>query len=95
MKHSIYKIVTVKVVSPFTLDIVFDDGAKRTINFLPILKGEMYGPLANEDFFKKVYLDTEVHTITWPNNADFNPEILYNWDMYKDELLKRSETWSS
>ena len=93
MNHKLYKITSVKVVAPFQLEIGFDDGNKKTINFSTILKGEMYGPLADENFFSKVYLDKEVHTIAWPNGADFDPEILYNWEIYKDELIKRSEMW--
>ncbi|MFQ5772073.1 MAG: hypothetical protein ACE5HX_16170 [bacterium] len=44
MKHSIYKVIAVKIVTPYTLNIQFDDGKFQTINFKPILKGEMYGP---------------------------------------------------
>ena len=93
MNHNLYKVTAVKVVSPFHLEISFDDGIKKTIDFTTILKGEMYGPLASEDYFNKVYLDPEVHTIAWPNGADFDPEILHNWEIYKDELIKRSEMW--
>ncbi len=93
MIHKIYKIVSVNVVAPFTLEIGFSNGVKKTIHFSDILKGEMYGPLSDENYFNKVYLDTEVHTIAWPNGADFAPEILYNWETYKDELIKRAEMW--
>ena len=93
MNQRIYKITAIKVVSPFTMEIIFSDGLKKTIDFLPMLKGEMYGPLADELYFKKICLNKDVHTIEWPNGADFDPEILYNWESYKAELVKRAEMW--
>jgi hypothetical protein len=91
--HPIHKIRSFRITGPFTLELIFEDSKKRIVDFLPLLKGQMYGPLAHEDFFKTVYLDQEVHTISWPNGADFDPEILYNWDKYKDELITRANKW--
>jgi hypothetical protein len=93
--HPIQKITGFTIVAPFTLELHFHDGEKRTIDFRPVLCGEMYGPLADKAFFEKVYLDREVHTISWPNGADFDPYLLYNWDIYRNELVARAKQWAA
>ena len=93
MKHEIHKINSFKITAPFTLEIVFEDQCRKTIHFLPILSGEMYGPLRDQNLFSKVKLDSEVHTLVWPNGADFDPAILYNWEQCFEELSVRSKKW--
>ena len=70
----------------------FEDEKTRLIDFSEILFGELFAPLRDMQEFKKVSIDPEVHTIVWPNGADFDPETLYNWDQYlpamKEQLQK-------
>ena len=42
MKHPINKVRSVKVVAPFTLRVGFDDATEQTIDFRPVLAGELY-----------------------------------------------------
>jgi hypothetical protein len=93
MKHKIYRVVSFEPVRPFTLQVTFDDGSKQTIDFRPILAGEIYGPLQDEKFFNQVEIDPEVHTLVWPNGADFDPATLHNWDDYIDDLKKMAKRW--
>jgi hypothetical protein len=67
----------------------------REINFEPVLEGPVYGMLRDEELFKQVRIDTEVHTLVWPNGADFDPETLYNWPTYADEMKRMAERWST
>ena len=94
MLHEIHKIQLFKIVAPYTLEILFEDNNYKTINFLPVLKGEMFGPLKNLDCFNKARLDSEANTIVWPNGADFDPALLYNWEHYIAELTERAKQWS-
>lgn len=94
MKHDIYQVTSFKIVAPYTLEITFDDDTMQTIDFLPVLKGELYGPLRNLDTFNMVKLDPEVHTLVWPTGADFDPETLHNWPQYAKELKSRAERWT-
>lgn len=93
MNHLIYKIISLKITAPYTLELKFNDGAIKEINFERILSGEMFSPLKDQKLFNQVSIDPEVHTIVWPNGADFDPAILHDWDEYKDELIKRSSKW--
>ncbi|HSK31216.1 MAG TPA: hypothetical protein VLA17_14755 [Candidatus Limnocylindria bacterium] len=36
---------------PFTLRIDFNDGTSQTIDFRPVLKGDLYGPLQEPSLF--------------------------------------------
>ena len=67
------------IVAPYTLRIVFDDAAEQIIDFEPILRGELYGPLRDPRLFNRVALDTEAGTLVWPNGADFDPATLHEW----------------
>ena len=80
MKHGIYKVTFFKNVGPGTLIVEFDDGSSQTIDFSPALQGRLYGALKEERMFKRVRIDPEVHTLVWPNGADFDPETLHDWD---------------
>jgi hypothetical protein len=63
MVHPIYRVHCFEIVSAYTLRIQFDDGAVQTIDFRPILAGEMYGPLRNLEAFNRVRIDSEAGTI--------------------------------
>lgn len=93
MEHKIYRVVTFKQRGPFTLEVIFDDGTTQTIDFRPILVGEIYGPMQEEKFFNQVEIDPEVHTLVWPNGADFDPATLHDWPEQVDELRKMAERW--
>jgi hypothetical protein len=79
MAHEIHRVASFEKMAAFTLRVQFTDGTSQTIDFLPILKGEFYGPLQNSTLFDQVSIDPEIHTLVWPNGADFDPAILHNW----------------
>ncbi len=93
--HEIYCVTDFKIVGPYTLRISFDDQTEQTINFEPILYGELFSPLRDLNFFNQVRLDEEVQTLVWPNDADFDPETLRNWPRYKDEFIKMAQSWEA
>ena len=94
MDHRIYRVESCKVVGPYTLHIGFDDGSFQTIDFRPVLEGELYGPLIDATLFSRVTIDPEVHTITWPNGADFDPATLHDWPEHEDDLRQMAQGWS-
>jgi hypothetical protein len=50
-----------------------------TIDFEPILEGELFGPLRAPAVFDQVSLDLEVQIVVWPSGADFDPASLHVW----------------
>ena len=95
MSHPIYRVVDFKIVGPYTLRIQFDDGHVQVIDFQPVLAGELYGPLQDEKLFNQVEIDPEVHTLVWPNGADFDPATLHDWPKYAEEMKRLAKQWST
>ncbi len=94
-RHPIYKVLSVKVVGPYTLRVGFDDRTEQTIDFRPLLTGELYGPLLELATFNQVKVDPEVHTLVWPNGADFDPATLHDWPQNVPTLAERAHEWES
>jgi hypothetical protein len=88
----LYDVTGFENVGDYTLHVTFNDGTEQLINFEPVLYGEMWGPLRDLAIFNQVQLDPEAKTLVWPNGADFDPETLCNWPIYKDNLARR--TWA-
>ena len=93
MSHPIYRVLSFEILGPYTLRVQFDDNREQTINFQPILTGELYKPLRDLTLFNQVQVDPEVHTLVWPNGADFDPETLHDWPTYIDALTERAKLW--
>ena len=94
MNHALVNVTDFEIVGPYTLRITFEDGEERTINFESVLYGHYYGPLRDLTLFDEVSVDPEVHTLVWPNGADFDPATLYNWHQGEGaELERRAAHW--
>lgn len=94
MIHPIYHVVSFEIVAPYTLRIEFDDATSQVIDFQPILEGELYRPLRDLVLFNQVKIDPEVHTLVWPNGADFDPATLHNWPKHLENLKDLARRWA-
>ena len=93
MSHEIHKVARFEKVAPFTLRVEFADGSAQVIDFRPVLRGELYGPLQDPTVFDQVQLDSEAHTLVWPNGADFDPATLHNWPEAGPKLEALAKSW--
>ena len=93
MVHPIYRVLSFDIVAPYTLRVQFDDNTRQTIDFQPILMGELYGPLRDLSLFNQVRVDPKVHTLVWPNGADFDPATLHDWPEHIHELTACAQQW--
>jgi hypothetical protein len=93
MDHPIYRVSGFQIVGPYTLRVGFDDGTEQTIDFAPVLHGELLGPLRDPPFFRQVRVDPEAHTLVWPNGADFDPADLYDWPRCAAQFAARARQW--
>jgi hypothetical protein len=93
--HPIHRVTSFERVGAHALRVEFADGSRQTIDFTPVLAGELYGPLQDPDFFGRVRIDPEVHTLVWPNGADFDPVTLHDWREVVDELTARARAWAT
>ncbi|MEP7341170.1 MAG: DUF2442 domain-containing protein [Acidobacteriota bacterium] len=93
MIHRIYRVTSFKIIGPYVLSVAFDDGTEQAINFEPVLAGDLYRPLRDLTLFNAVRIDPEVHTLVWPNEADFDPETLHDWPRLSEALTARARQW--
>lgn len=95
MIHPIYRVERFEIVAPYTLRVHFDDETCQTIDFQPVLTGELYGPLQDLSLFEQVRIDSEVHTLVWPNGADFDPATLHDWHQHAKGFMDLAQEWAT
>jgi len=66
MAHQIHWVASFEKLATFTSCVEFTDGTSQTIDFLPVLKGELDGPLQDLALFEQVRVDPEVRTLVGP-----------------------------
>jgi hypothetical protein len=93
MVHPIHRVTRFQVVAAYVLSVAFDDGTEQRIDFRPVLRGALFGPLQDLETFNAVSLDPEAGTLVWPNGADFDPATLHDWPDVHDELAARARLW--
>lgn len=59
----------------FRLRLFFNNGEVRIANLLTSIKGEVFEPLKDIEFFKK--FTVKFNTVEWENGADFATEYPY------------------
>ena len=93
MTHPIHRVVGFEIVGPYRLKVDFADATSQTIDFEPVLAGEIYGPLRDLTLFNQVRLDPVASTLLWPNGADFDPATLHDWPEYEAQLSELARRW--
>ena len=63
MSHPIHRVRRFETVGPYMIRVAFDDGTVQTIDFEPVLAGELFGPLRDPALFRQVRLDPEADTL--------------------------------
>ena len=95
MIHALHRVTDFKVIGPYLLRVSFRDGIVRDIDFQPVLAGSLFGPLRDPEVFNQVRLDPEVHTLVWPNGADFDPATLHDWPDMLPAMAARARAWEA
>ena len=73
-----YRLLEARHVSKYTLFLRFSDGVEGEIDLQHQLYGSIFEPLKDAGTFKSFSLHPELHTLVWPNGADFSPEYLHD-----------------
>jgi hypothetical protein len=70
------RIIAVRYIADHSIRLRFQDGIEGEVNLTDELYGEVFQPLKNLEYFSSFQLHPELHTVVWPNGADFAPEFL-------------------
>jgi len=93
IQHPIHRVSNFRIVDDYQLAVTFDDDTEQVIDFQPVLAGELLGPLRELALFNQVRVDPEVHTLVWPNGADFDPATLHDWSSHVQALTALARKW--
>ena len=72
-----YDVVEARYVGGYVIWLRFYDDTAGEIDLRAELYGPVFEPLRQIAVFQCVRLHPELHTIVWPNGADFAPEFLH------------------
>jgi len=66
-----------KYISGHRLWVSFDNGTEGEVDLANQLKGPVFQPLSDPEFFACLAVDPDLETVVWPNGADLAPEYLF------------------
>jgi len=95
MEHPIHRVTRFEIVAAYTLRVTFEDNVQQVIDFRPVLAGDLYRQLQDKKLFDQVEIDPEVHTLVWPNGADFDPATLHDWPEHAENMKSLAKLWAS
>jgi hypothetical protein len=71
------RVIDSKYVGDYILYLRFSDGSDGEVDLEHELDGEIFEPLKDVSYFRDFKVSQELHTVVWPNGADFAPEFLF------------------
>ena len=69
------KVTDAKYIEDYKIEFIFNDGVKGIVDLRDSIKGLVFKPLKNIDYFKTFTKNR--WTIEWDCDADFAPEYLH------------------
>ena len=74
------RIIKVRHIKDYRLELTFSNQVVAELDFRGRIvgRGGVFTPLENTGFFRQVRVDEEARTLVWPNDVDFDPDVLYS-----------------
>ena len=72
------RIMEARYVKGHTVWLRFSDGVRGEVDLAAELDGQVFEPLRDPKVFASFTVHPELHTLVWPNGADFAPEFLHD-----------------
>jgi hypothetical protein len=71
-------VTAVRPLDGYQLYLRFEDGAEGVVDLATQISFHgVFAPLKDPAYFRQVRVDSELGTVTWPNGADLDPDVLY------------------
>lgn len=72
-------IISVKPLEGYQLHLWFEDGTEGIVDISQIVQFTgIFAPLQDRAYFSQVQVNPEIGTISWSNEADLDPDVLYS-----------------
>jgi hypothetical protein len=73
-------VTEVRLLAGYRLELAFSDGLRGEVGLGARIvgRGDVFQPLEDPAFFRKVCVDAELGTIVWPNDVDICPDLLHS-----------------
>jgi len=72
-----HSLTEAEVLDGYRIRLRFEDGTVGIVDLEDRLWGPMFEPLRDPAVFRRVRVEPQSGTITWPNGADLAPDLLY------------------
>ena len=56
------------------------------------MAGPIFGPLRDHGLFSQVKLDRDFGALEWPNGADIDPTVLYDWPQHVEAIVAQRKS---
>ena len=73
-----FRLIEARQIQGCILWLKFSDEVEGEIDLRDELNGPIFEPLKNVELFKQFTINPDLHTLVWPNGADFSPEFLHD-----------------
>ena len=71
-----HRLLAAHYLRDYVIHVRFADGVEGEVDLADELFGPVFEPLKDFGIFKQFVVHPEIHTLVWPNGADFAPEFL-------------------
>ena len=71
-------VVEARYLRDYRIWLKFEDRAEGEVDLSGDLRGPVFEPLRDPEYFRRFVVSSDLGTISWPNGADFAPEFLYD-----------------
>lgn len=71
-------VVSATVLEGYQVKLRFKDGVEGIVDISKMVKfSGVFAPLTDYNYFSKMSVNPDLGTISWPNGADIDPDVLY------------------
>ena len=71
-------VLEVQPLTGYKLHLRFEDGMEGIVDLAKMIEFTgVFAPLKDRTFFERVYVNPDLGTIQWSNDADLDPDVLY------------------
>ena len=72
------EVIAVEPIGGYRLGVTFDDGVTGDVDVDALVRFVgVFAPLRDETEFRRVTVDPDAGTVSWPNGANLDPLVLY------------------